>query len=53
MNEGYQVVLNASGGVDRAHNAAGKMTSSGGVYEDKLVVVPPVEGVLNRDVRHT
>jgi len=53
VNECNKVVLNAAGGADWTYNPTSKVTSSRGINEDKLVVIPPVEGVLNGDVRHT
>lgn len=53
MNEGDEVMLNSSGGVNWADDPTSEMAGAGGVHEDKLVMMPPVQGVLDRDVSHT
>ena len=47
------MVFNATGGIDWTDDPTPEMACAGGVHKDKLIMVTPIEGVLNRDVRHT
>jgi hypothetical protein len=53
LNEGYEVVLNATGGADGPDYSSGKVPRARSVYEDQLVMVTPIQGVLDSDVSHT
>jgi hypothetical protein len=53
VNEGNEVVLNATGSVNGANDSSGKVPRTGGIYEDQLVMITPIQGVLDSDVSHT
>jgi hypothetical protein len=53
MKKGHEVMFNPTCGVYRTDNSPGKVARARGVYEDKLVVITPIQGVLDSDVSHT
>jgi hypothetical protein len=53
VNEGNEMVFHAAGGVNGANDSTGKVARTGGIYEDELVMITPIQGVLDSDVSHT
>jgi hypothetical protein len=53
VDKGDEVMLDSPGGVDGPNDPSGEMPGSGGINKDKLVMIPPIQGVLDGYVSHT
>jgi hypothetical protein len=53
VDQGDEVVFNSAGGVNGPYDSSGKVPGTRGIYEDELVMITPIQGVLDSDVSHT
>jgi hypothetical protein len=53
VDKGDKVVLDPTGRVDRPDNPSREVPRARRIYEDQLVMITPIQGVLDRDVSHT